>query len=250
VAKQKATPEMWSRARREWETSASVSYADIASKYLISKALVGQEAKRAGWVKGIGVVANASKEDASKRIDNLQNPQQPATRAPVLDDSRPSSVASDSEASRRVDVASAEAMANRAAPTHDDIKIPDGLDAWGREDFVKAAIVQRQKTINALQSKELAAVKQKLYNSIKQASTAQGPALALAVERNVRSLVAMHDAEMEPEISRVRLDLAEFAGQPVRPVPARIVVHMVPGRQLASSDGRVVDVDSREIGRE
>ncbi|WP_211610171.1 hypothetical protein [Paraburkholderia haematera] len=146
-----------------------------------------------------------------------------------------------------MDAAAADAMANRSAPTYDEIKIPDGLDLFEREDFVRAAIVVRQRQINATQSKELSAVKQKLYNAIKNASTDAGPALALAVERNVRSMVAMHDAEMEKEIAKVRLDLSEFAGAPVRPMPARIIVHMIPGFRIGSDSNRTPAAGSREV---
>ncbi|CAE6713888.1 hypothetical protein R69888_01279 [Paraburkholderia haematera] len=254
MAKAKVTPEEWAGARKEWEGSATVSYADIARKLLISKALVGQEAKRAGWQKRIGVAESSNKPGPEANSKLTENARQGPKRAPVLDDSRPSSVASpaspaasESEAARQVDAAAADAMANRSAPTYDEIKIPDGLDLFEREDFVRAAIVVRQRQINATQSKELSAVKQKLYNAIKNASTDAGPALALAVERNVRSMVAMHDAEMEKEIAKVRLDLSEFAGAPVRPMPARIIVHMIPGFRIGSDSNRTPAAGSREV---
>lgn len=250
----KITDEQWKAARKRYETDPKAGYGVIATEVLdCSRNLVARKAQSEGWAKRISASPHLNQHAPGAQGKFTENAvQRPTQSAHVYTDSPStgrSSVALDAEAVRRVDSVTTEATANRSAPTDDDIKIPDGLDAWEREAFVRAVIVARQKVINATQTKELAAVKAKLYNAIKSAATGEGPALALAVERNVRSLVAMHDAELQKEIAKVKLDVAEFAGN-MTPMRARIFVHLVPGVSFGGSSvpavpgTRVVEVNS------
>ena len=74
----------------------------------------------------------------------------------------------------------------------------------------------RQKQINAVQRRELQAVKSKLYAAIRASDGKNGPSLALAVNRNVDSVKALHAEERGRELERVALTLEEYAGMPAR----------------------------------
>jgi hypothetical protein len=136
----------------------------------------------------------------------------------------------------------------------DEMQVPDGLDEWEREEFVKTAIVARQRAINGRHLREMQAARSKLYESLKKAGTKEGPGAALASQRNVTALLALQGGEMEAELARVKLEVHEFVGKPLKPQPCRIVVHILPGEQLvggAKAYGQqatvVTDVIAKEI---
>lgn len=110
--------------------------------------------------------------------------------------------------------------------------MPAGLDEWEREEFVKAAIVARQRSINARHLKELNAARSKLYESLRKAGTKEGAGAAISAQRNVTAMLALHKGEMEAELQRVKLEVHEFIGKPVKPTPCRIIVHVREGGDL------------------
>lgn len=230
MAKAKLTPEQWAEARREWEMNPTASYASVAGKFLISKALVGQRAASEKWQRGIGVASHPKDTTAQGNSGNLQDC--PSTR-PM--DARLD--ASDSPNTRPAHVVAEAFVPPTAEKTPandyaDEIRVPAGLDELDREEFVKAAIVARQRAINARHLKELNAARSKLYESIRKAGTKEGAGNALASQRNIAALIALQAAEMDAELQRVKLEVAEFVGKPMKPTPARIVVHMQSGEQL------------------
>jgi hypothetical protein len=139
----------------------------------------------------------------------------------------------------------------------DEVRVPDGLDEIEREEFVKAAIVARQRAINARHLKEMNAARSKLYESLKKAGTKEGPGAALAAQRNVAALLALQQGEMDAELQRVNLEVAEFVGKPLKPPPCRIIVHvreggsLVGGRDVTEVYGPnatvITDVVAKEI---
>jgi len=232
VAKQKATPEMWAEARREWETSASASYGTIAAKYLISKALVGQESKRAGWVKRIGLNANAPKGDRSTGIETLQKSQKQAARSHDLD----------GLGAKNMGYVGAASTAPATEQSADGGGMPEGLTREQEQEWIERAIRARQTALNQAQSKELKAAKATIYAAIKGASGPDGYNAARTAKQIVSALAQQHARELEHEALRVRLELGDYHGaQGPRPASihlpprASIHVHMVPSVRIGGT---------------
>ncbi|MGF6772907.1 hypothetical protein P3T18_005401 [Paraburkholderia sp. GAS199] len=235
MAKAKLTPEQWTEARREWESSPLTSYATVAAKFLISKALVGQRAAAENWQKAIGVDLHPSTNTAGGRVENLQERGRSGYVGRRLDSSIQALKGGTDVFAQP---AAAEEGASDKTPSPsayaDEIYIPEGLDADEREEFVKAEIVGRQKAINARHLKELQATRGKVYAAIKRLEERDGAGGALAAQRIVAALLKLQEGEMITELERVRLSLGEFAGKPAGPRPCRIVVHMQPGKSIGS----------------
>jgi hypothetical protein len=128
----KLTPEQLIAARRDWEGDPSASYASIAAKYRISKALVGQIAKREGWVKdpkpadSEPVVAAAPAVSESAKVTG--NAASSETRTP----SPAGETAQNSAPTASVAPAAARPMSAWHVPP-----APDHFDAWQREDYLR-----------------------------------------------------------------------------------------------------------------
>ncbi|CAD6514095.1 hypothetical protein LMG28727_00837 [Paraburkholderia kirstenboschensis] len=221
---QKITDEAWAGARERYETEPGLGLGKIAQLLDCSKNLVARKAKERGWQKGIGVPVQVHGNAAPSDSKVTGNPVHPATRAPYVYAPEPSTAPSRVAA----DVFVPPAAAQTPAPSYaDDPTIPEGLDAAEREDFVKAAILARQKAINARHVHETKAARSQVYAAMKKVGTEGGAGAALAVMRIVQALRNVQDAEMEAELERVRLSLSEFAGKPKGPMPARVTVLLV-----------------------
>lgn len=233
MAKAKLTTEQWHEARRAWETDPNASYATIAAKFLISKALVGQRAAAEKWQKGIGVAPHPKDTTAQVHSEKLQDSPSTSHASAAVDAPMPSNSTARVVADVFVPPLGVKPINTPGTNDYaDEIRIPDGLDEVDREAFVAAAIVARQRQINAKHIRELTAARAKLYGAIKGTATKEGPAQALASQRNIAALLALQQGEMDAELQRVRLEVAEFVGKPLKPTPCRIVVHMLPGEQL------------------
>ncbi|MFM0224837.1 hypothetical protein [Paraburkholderia dipogonis] len=249
MSAQKITDEQWAEARKRYETEPGLGLGKIAQVLDCSKSLVARKAREGKWQKDIGV-PNQVHRTAREREAKVTGSAAPrATQAVHVNGAE----ASTRPAHVVADVFVLPAAEKAAANDYDDeIRVPDGLDEIGREEFVKAAILDRQRAINARHLKEMKAARAQVYAAIKKAGAEGGQATALAVLRIVQAVRAMQEADMEAELQRVRLEVAEFIGKPVKPTPCRIVVHMLPGEQLLGGAKvygpnaiEVIDVESR-----
>jgi hypothetical protein len=258
MAKKILTPDEMTEARRLYERD-GWGYGRIAAKFLVSKPTVQGWAKN--WQRDYGVapLPAAKKAEEGKRPD-VGNPK--VTGNAVAGETQAGyAYPTDAAASPARDVAGVFVSPGGTgfvppSPNAyaDEMHVPAGLDEWEREEFVKAAIVARQRSINARHLKELNAARSKLYESLRKAGTKEGAGTALASQRNVAALLALQQGEMDAELQRVKLEVAEFVGKPLKPAACRIVVHLVPGERLV--DGAkvygpnaitVTDVEHREV---
>jgi len=241
MSQQKITDEQWEAARKRYESEPGLGLGKIAQLLDCSKSLVARKAKEGKWQKDIGVpmqVHPTAREREAKVTESaVPGPTQAVHVNPGGASTQPGRVAAD------VYVAPA-AQSNDYA---DEIRIPDGLDELDREAFVAAAIVARQRQINAKHIRELTAARSKLYESLRKAGTKEGLGAATASQRNVAALLALQKGEMAAELQRVRLEVAEFVGKPLKPTPCRIVVHLHPGEQLVP--GKPLMTASEVYGR-
>jgi hypothetical protein len=269
VAKAKVTPEQWAEQRKLWERSATVSYADIAANLLISKALVGQESKRAGWVKSIYADHPLPERGVAKQIDNLQNPQQPAARALNLDGLD----AKNADHVGNAPSAPADSPADRQIPELGAIPdMPAGLSFDEERDWIEKQVMARQTALNRVHARELKAAKATVYAAIKGAGKDGGYDAARTARQIVASMTEQHASELANEAGRVRLELGAYQGSQ-GPRPVRISVLLIPGYQIGGANaeppagsrkvevkgmgeaarvarGEFEDVDAKEIGRE
>jgi len=245
MAAQKITDEQWAEARKRYETEPGLGLGKVAQVLDCSKSLVARKAREGRWQKDIGVPAQVWKgaEDGKAKVTGNAVPS--GTQAVHVNgaeaSTQPGRVVSDvfvpptgsqvmtTDVTPGVGVVPTPSQSTAYA---DEMQVPAGLDEWEREEFVKAAIVARQRAINARHLKEMNAARSKLYESLKKAGTKEGPGAALAAQRNVAAMLALQQGEMDAELQRVRLEVAEFVGKPLKPTPCRIVVHMLPGEQL------------------
>ncbi|MFL9994310.1 hypothetical protein PQR34_29005 [Paraburkholderia sediminicola] len=255
MAKQKLTPQQWQAARREWESSPTESYGSIAGKYMISKALVGQRAAAEKWQKDASATSYRNDRGAAPGIHNLQS--SPSTRqaegrldAQGSQNSNPQLPPPASDAEGRVDAVAADYIANRTTPEFEDVQYPVAMvDPFERREYADAAIVRRQKQINALQRKELQAIKAKLYASIRSSMDKNGAGTALAVNRNIDSLKVLHAEERGRELERVALTLEEYAGMPTRPHQCVIKIVQHEGVSFHEADNSPEAVKYRNEAR-
>ena len=233
MSQQKVTDEQWSDARKRYEAEAGLGLGKIAQLLDCSKSLVARKAREEKWQKDIGVPTQVH-PTAKVRNSNL-------TESAVQSETQAVHVhgpgASTQPARVVADVYAPPSAAQ--APQHpqstdyaDEIRVPADLDEVDREEFVAAAIVARQRAINARHLKELNAARSKLYESIRKAGTKEGAGNALASQRNIAALIALQAAEMDAELQRVRLEVAEFVGKPMKPTPCRIIVNVREGGSL------------------
>ena len=245
MSAQKITDEQWAEARKRYETEPGLGLGKVAQLLDCSKTLVARKSREGRWQKGIGIPAQVWNGASAREAKVTENAVHSPTRNPGVHAAEPSTHAP-SRVVGEVFVAPAatsgvtplkQGMTTDVtpAPAHayaDEINIPDGLDPFEREEYVKQAIVNRQKAINARHLREMQAARSKLYESLKKAGTKDGPGVALASQRNVAALLALQGGEMDAELQRVKLEVHEFVGKPLKPTPCRIVVHMLPGHQI------------------
>jgi hypothetical protein len=231
-------------ARRLYERE-GWGYGRVAAAYEVSKPTVQGWAKRGGWQRGINVLpmqkgGATSKADAVSGAKFTEVPQsEGAERVAHTPGAAPE--APQSARASLVDGVVAEVVAARPAPAPasayaDEIQVPDGLDELAREEWLRASIVARQREINARHLKEIAFARSKLYASLKAAGTKEGAGAALGAQRNIAAMVSLHAAELEAELQRVRLEVAEFIGKPVKPTACRIIVHQSPGVKIGGGE--------------
>lgn len=252
MSQQKITDEQWEAARKRYESEPGLGLGKIAQLLDCSKSLVARKAREGKWQKDIGVpnqVHPTGKAKDSKVTESaVPGPTQTVHVNPGGASTQPGRVVADvyvaPGAAKGVQTDWTPHQQNDYA---DEIRIPDGLDELDREAFVAAAIVARQRRINAKHIRELTAARAKLYGAIKSTATKDGPAQALASQRNIAALIALQAAEMDAELQHVKLDVAEFVGKPLKPPPCRIVAHLHPGEQLVP--GKPLMTASEVYGR-
>ncbi|MFM0060975.1 hypothetical protein PQR64_35715 [Paraburkholderia phytofirmans] len=268
MSQQKITDEQWAEARKRYETEPGLGLGKVAQVLDCSKSLVARKAREGKWQKDIGVPAQVhptAREREAKVTESAVPGATQVVHVNAADAYTPSArVAAEVFVPR---TAMPGVSPNLTPPAKgglsdrtpsqpndyaDEMQVPDGLDDWEREEFVKAAIVARQRAINARHLKEMNAARSKLYESLKKAGTKDGPGAALASQRNVAALLALQAGEMDAELQRVRLEVAEFIGKPVKPTPCRIVVHLHPGMQMTGSEiyGKKVTVVTDVVAKE
>ena len=229
MSQQKIKDERWSHARKLYETEPGLGLGKIAQLLDCSKSLVARKAREEKWQKDIGVPTQVHPTAREREAKVTESAVPRTTQAVHVNGAEASTQAGRVVA--EVFVPPTRSQGQQTDYT-DEIRIPDGLDEIEREEFVKAAIVARQRAINARHLREMNAARSKLYESLKKAGTKEGAGTALASQRNVAALIALQAAEMDAELQRVKLEVAEFVGKPLKPTPCRIVVHLHPGEQL------------------
>jgi hypothetical protein len=226
MSAQKITDEQWAEARKRYESEPGLGLGKIAQVLDCSKSLVARKAREGKWQKDIGVPTQvwkgAEASEAKVTESAVPSPTQAvhvnATDRPVS----PSRVVSDVYL----------APSAQSTAYSDEMLVPADLDEVEREEWVKRAIVARQRSINARHLKELNAARAQVYASLKKGGEKEGPGAALAAQRNVAALLNLQQGEMDAELQRVRLEVAEFVGMPVKPPQVRIVVHVREGEDL------------------
>jgi len=237
MSQQKITDEQWADARKRYETEPGLGLGKIAQVFDCSKSLVARKAREGKWQKDFGVpnqVHPTAREREAKVTESAVPSETQAVHVnPGEASTRPSRVVADVFVSPG---AAPGVQSDRTPPQStayaDEIQVPADLDEAGREEWVKQAIVARQRSINGRHLKELNAARSKLYESLKAAGSKEGAGTALASQRNVAAMLALQQGEMDAELQRVRLEVAEFVGAPLKPAACRIVVHMMAGEQL------------------
>jgi hypothetical protein len=240
MSQQKITDEQWEAARKRYETEPGMGLGKIAQVLDCSKSLVARKAREGKWQKDIGV-PNQVHPTARERDANFTESAVPRAAQAVHVNgaeasTQPSRVVSDVYV----------APSAQSTAYSDEMRVPADLDEVEREEFIKRAIVARQRAINARHLKEMQAARSKLYESLKKAGTKEGAGAALASQRNVAALLALQQGEMDAELQRVRLEVAEFVGKPMKPMLCRIVVHLQPGEQLMGG-AKVYGPNSTEV---
>jgi len=241
MAKKILTPDEMMEARRLYERE-GWGYGRIAAQFSVSKPTVQGWAKN--WQRDYGVAPlPAGKKAEEGKVPDVGNPKvtgnavagetQGGYTYPSDRPASPSRVVSD------VYVAPAAGRGVDSVPTPspssgyaDEMQVPADLDEVEREEWIKRAIVARQRSINARHLKEITAARSKLYESLKKGGSKEGPGAALAAQRNVAALLALQQGEMDAELQRVKLEVAEFVGKPLKPTPCRIIVHVREGGNL------------------
>lgn len=238
MAKTKVTPEQWAEQKRLWESDSTYSYSQVADSLQVSKALVGQESKRGGWQKRIGV-ADGSKNAGSVRDSNFtENAAAGPTRAPTLD-------GLDAQNPDHVGNAQTAPPSPTAIRTQPDLgpvpTMPEGLSWSEQRNWIEKAVLARQTALNLVQGREIKVAKATVYAAIKAAGGKDSGYNAARTARQVVSALAeTHRRESENEVARVRLELGAFEG--VRPRPAMIIVHQRPGVSVfGSNDDQTVE---------
>ncbi|CAB3783385.1 hypothetical protein [Pararobbsia alpina] len=252
MSAQKITDEQWAEARKRYESEPGLGLGKIAQTLDCSKSLVARKAREGKWQKDIGVptqVHPTAREREAKVTESAVPSPTQAVHVNGAEASTPSArVAAEvfvpptaaPGGSLNLTPPAKGALSDVPPPQPsayaDEIRVPDGLDDVEREAFVAAAIVARQRAINARHLKEMQAARSKLYESLKKAGTKEGPGAALAAQRNITALLALQQGEMDAELQRVKLEVHEFVGKPLKPTPCRIVVHLSPGVKMVASE--------------
>ncbi|MGF6994638.1 hypothetical protein [Paraburkholderia sp. GAS32] len=240
MSQQKITDVQWADARKRYESEPGLGLGKIAQLLDCSKSLVARKARDGKWQKDIGVPTQVHPTAREREAKVTESAVPSPTHAVHVNAAEPAVSPSRVVADVFVPPGAGRGVGSESTPSQstaysDEMQVPDGLDEWEREEFVKAAIVARQRSINARHLKELNAARSKLYESLKAAGSKEGPGSALASQRNITALLALQAGELETELQRVRLEVQEFIGKPVKPTPCRIVVHCQSGESLLSA---------------
>ena len=267
MSQRKVTNQEWESARKRYETEPGLGLGKIAQALDCSKSLVARKAREGKWQKDVGVPDQVHPTVHERQTKVTENAMPSPARSP--DVYAPDAAVSPSRVVSGVFTPQTAAQgmttdvnhgvgtvqtASQSTAYADEMQAPDGLDEWEREEFVKAAIVARQRSINARHLKELNAARSKLYESLRKAGTKEGTGAAISAQRNVTAMLALHRGDMEAELRRVRLEVHEFVGKPVKPTPCRIIVHLREGVSLLKAAApygpnaiAVTDVEHREV---
>ena len=225
MSERKVTDQEWADARKRYETEPGLGLGKIAQALDCSKSLVARKAREERWQKDFGVPSQVHPTAREREANFTESSVHPAKQAVHVHTDEP-------PVSRARVVADTFIAPAASSAYSDEMQVPGALDEIDREEFIKAAVVARQKAINGRHLKELNAARAKLYESLKASGSKDGPAVALASQRNIAALIALQGAEMESELQRVRLEVAEFVGRPMKPTACRIFVHVREGQQL------------------
>jgi flagellar biosynthesis/type III secretory pathway protein FliH len=249
VAEQKITDEQWAKARKRYETEPGLGFGKVAQVLDCSKNLVARKAREGKWQKDFGVpnqVHPTAREREAKVTESaVPSPTQAVHVNGAEASTRPAHVVAEvfvpptGSQGMKTDVTPGVGSVHTPSQSNgyaDEMQMPADLDEVEREEYIKRAIVSRQRSINARHLKELNAARSKLYESLKAAGSKEGPGAALASQRNITALLALQAGELDTELQRVRLEVAEFVGKPMKPTPCRIVVHLLPGMRMTGSE--------------
>lgn len=192
MSHQKVTDEQWAAARKRYETEPGLGLGKIAQVLDCSKSLVARKAREEKWQKDQGVPSQVQTPAQVRDSKFTESAVQSETQAVHLYEpgasTQPARVVADVYVPPSAAQAPQQPQSNDYA---DEIRIPDGLDEVDREEFVKAAIVARQRAINARHLKELNAARSKLYESLRKAGTKEVPdGAGIAAERGGADRVA------------------------------------------------------------
>ena len=216
-------PEDWAECRREWEGDVSVSYASIAARLLISKALVAKTAKAQGWNRGPDAIgAPLTKAD----LIFTGNPRHPGTRTPSPDGARPNSSPAASPTapttarveSTRTDLAERPVFAN---PTEELL-------------WVESQVATRQDELVARFETELKALRVAVYGAARAAGTDKGLGMARIAKTLGEAFERQQKLDLQAEALRTRRELGALYGG--GPRPCVIVVAQVAGAAFGAPD--------------
>jgi len=223
------TPEQWAGTRKKWERDSAYSYGKAASELGVSKQMVGKVASREGWQKSISAALDSKKDAPQKSAENLHKSGIRHTRALLVDTKAP------------VKEASAEAQPRQPIDLGPVPQMPSGLSYTQQLAFIEKAVLDRQVALNQAQAREIRAIKAGVYSAIKDGSFES----ARSAKARMEALKGTHAMEMTNELERVRLELGAFSG--VRQQACQIIVHQMPGCQIAGGDNSPEAMERRAV---
>lgn len=234
MAKAKMTPAQWAQARREWERDPTASYASIAAKFLISKALVGQRAASEKWQKGLGVPAHPKDTSPNRapapHIQNLQRAPSNPAEGESLDAHDGASRAESADAPDAIDLGEIGLPANFA-----EMSFAERLAA------AEAAALKRIDEMIARQERASNAALSLLYSAMKASRDGDKNANARirGAEVTHKALKLAHEEQRTQERQRVLRAYNVIEGaKPPKPLEPQIMIVFSDDSPLTGPAGR------------
>jgi len=226
MAARKISNSDWEEARKRYEREPATGYKQIAQALDCSKALVARHAQKNKWQKSLSAISPVSNDRVDAPIDNLQKPanrpeQGTGVHAKAPEKEPPAPLLNNGSADIPV--------------------MPAGLSAAERQAFIEAAVLARQTQLNQTQAREIKAIKNGVYGAVKDGSYDS----ARSAKARMEALKGTHAMEMTNELERVRLELGAFSG--VRQQACQIIVHQMPGCQIAGGDNSPEAMERRAV---
>lgn len=231
MAKAKLTPEQWAEARREWECNPAASYATVAAKFMISKALVGQRAISERWQRDIGVPDPKSADAVAARAESLQDRPSAGHMDGRLDEhaSQNSGQVGDIyRACKPQPIPDRPRASLKPAATGPDRPLfANGVDelAW-----IEEQVSIREKAILERHAVELRALTNSIYDAARKTGKAEMGAASRAANQLSQALERKQKMEREHCAMQTRIELGAHYG--AGPRPAVIVIHQHPDGKL------------------